>query len=130
MRQIYTSPHTENIDQLATLLTEHGIANSIQNRSKWKRPSYHRFSYTIQREARDQWPQVWIESADDYTRARTLLRDLGLEPAIRHAEELAISRSASPVSRQRDMAMRARRIALLAVAGAFVVLMLRYMHVL
>jgi hypothetical protein len=130
MRQIYTSPHQENIDRLSALLTEHGIENSISNRSKWKRPGYQRFSYTQQRESRNQWPQVWVERADDYTRARELLRELGLEPMVRYGDELAAARNPSPATRQSDIANRARRIALLAVAGAFVVLMLRYMHVL
>ena len=129
MRQIYTSPLQTNIDRLVALLREHDIACTVQNRSTWNKPSYQRFSYTQQHETRDRWPQVWVAHADDYTRARELLRNLGIEPTIRHGEVLAAARNPSPQMRTKYVANRARRIVLLAVAGAFVVLMLRYMHV-
>ena len=89
--------------------------------------AYQRFSYQQQREDREQWPQVWITHADDYTRARELLKEIGLEPVIRHGDALAEARSPSPMNRRRSVVTRARRIVLLAVAGAFVLLMLRYM---
>ncbi len=130
MRQIYTSPHQKNIDRLVALLEEHGIACSVANQSRWNRPGYQRFGYTEQREQRDSWPQVWVERADDYTRARELLRKLGIEPVIRHAGALAAARNPSPTMRRRSVAARVRRIAMLAVAGAFAVLMLRYLNIL
>lgn len=129
MRQIYTSPRPENIDRVVALLAEHGIATTVTNRSNWNRPSYQRFSYSRQRENRDSWPQVWINRADDYTQARALLREIGIEPLIRHGEELALARNPTPELRRRSVAVRIRRIVLLAVAGVFVVLMLRYMGV-
>ena len=129
MRQFYTSPRPENIDRVVALLAEHGIATTVTNRSNWNRPSYQRFSYSRQRENRDSWPQVWINSADDYTQARALLREIGIEPLIRHGEELALARNPTPELRRRSVAVRIRRVVLLAVAGAFVVLMLRYMGV-
>lgn len=129
MRQLYTSPHPENIDRLVALLNEQDIECTVQNVSRWKKPGYQRFSYTEQRGGRDQWPQVWVTHADDYTRARELLRELGIEPVIRHADELAAVRNPSPYARRQGVAARVRRIALLAVAGAFVVLMLRYLGV-
>jgi hypothetical protein len=129
MRQFYTSPRPENIDRVVALLAEHGIATTVTNRSNWNRPSYQRFSYSRQRENRDSWPQVWINSADDYTRARALLREIGIEPLIRHGEELALARNPTPELRRRSVAVRIRRIVLLVVAGAFVLLMLRYMGV-
>jgi ferric-dicitrate binding protein FerR (iron transport regulator) len=129
MRQFYTSPRPENIDRVIALLAEHGIATTVTNRSNWNRPSYQRFSYSRQRENRDSWPQVWINSADDYTQARALLREIGIEPLIRHGEELALARNPTPELRRRSVAVRIRRVVLLAVAGAFVVLMLRYMGV-
>ena len=127
MRQIYTSPRQENIDRVAALLAEHGIETTIANRSNWNRPSYQRFSYSQRQENRDSWPQVWVNSADDSTRARALLREIGIEPVIRHGEELALARNPSPERRRQSVAARARRIVLLAVAGVFVVLMLRYL---
>jgi hypothetical protein len=129
MRQLYTSPRQENIDRVVALLGEHGIETTITNRSNWNRPSYQRFSYSQRQENRENWPQVWINSADDYTRARTLLREIGIEPVIRHGEELALARNPSPELRRQSVAVRVRRVVLLAVAGAFVVLMLRYLGV-
>ena len=129
MRQIYTSPRPENIDRVAALLAEHGIDCSIENRSNWNKRSYERFSYSQRKENRDRWEQVWISKADDYTRARTLLRELGIEPVIRHGEELALARNPSPEMQRRSVANRVRRIVMVAVAGAFVIVMLRYMGV-
>ncbi|KRE88339.1 hypothetical protein ASG87_06895 [Frateuria sp. Soil773] len=129
MRQLYTSPRQDNIDRVAALLAEHGIATTITNRSNWNRPSYQRFSYSQRRENREGWPQVWVNSADDYSRARALLREIGIEPVVRHGEELALARNPSPELRRQSVAVRVRRIVLLAVAGAFVLLMLRYMGV-
>ena len=73
MRQIYTSPRPENIDKVVALLKEQGIETTVNNRSNWNRPSYERFSYSQRRENRDSWPQVWVNHADDYTRARNAL---------------------------------------------------------
>lgn len=129
MRQLYTSPRQDNIDRVAALLTEQGIECTIENRSNYNRPSYQRFSYSQRSENRDNWPQVWVTRADDYTRARALLKELGIEPVVRHGEELALARNPTPEGRRQSVATRIRRIVMLAVAGAFVVLMLRYMGV-
>lgn len=129
MRQLYTSPRPENIDRVAALLAEHGIECSIENRSNWNKRSYERFSYSQRKDNRDRWEQVWVKKADDYTQARTLLRELGIEPVIRHGEELALARNPTPDLRRRGVANRVRRIVMLAVAGAFVLVMLRYMGV-
>lgn len=129
MRQLYTSPRQENIDRVVDLLTEKGIETTITNRSNWNKPSYQRFSYSQRNEQRDSWPQVWVNKADDYTQARALLKELGIEPVVRHGEELALARNPSPERRRQSVANRIRRIVMLAVAGAFVILMLRYMGV-
>lgn len=129
MRQFYTSPRPENIDRVVALLAERGIKTTVTNRSNWNRPGYQRFSYSRQRENRANWPQVWVDHAEDYAQARALLREIGIEPLVRHGEELALARNPSPELRRRTVAVRVRRIMLLAVAGAFVVLMLRYMGV-
>ncbi|BDU22625.1 hypothetical protein [Dyella sp. GSA-30] len=129
MRQIYTSPRPENIDKVVELLKEQGIETTVNNRSNWNKPNYERFSYSQRRENRDSWPQVWVNHADDYTRARSALREVGIEPVIRHGEELAAARNPAPEAKRRDVATRIRRIVLLAVAGAFVITMLRYMGV-
>lgn len=129
MRQLYTSPRPENIDRVAALLTEQGIECTIENRSNYKRQSYQRFSYSQRNENRDNWAQVWVSKADDYTRARAVLKEMGIEPVVRHGEELALARNPTPEMKRQSVATRIRRIVMLAVAGAFVVLMLRYMGV-
>ena len=127
MRQLYTSPHHANIDRLVALLRERGVECTVQNISRWNKRAHQRFSYQQQRESREQWPQVWVTHADDYTRARELLKEIGLEPVIRHGDALAEARAPSPVAQRRGTVTRVRRIVLLAVAGAFLLLMLRYM---
>ncbi|HEX5305586.1 MAG TPA: DUF2007 domain-containing protein [Dyella sp.] len=127
MRQLYTSPHQPNIDRLVALLNQHGIECQVQNVSRWNRRAHQRFSYIQQRESREQWPQVWVTHADDYTRSRELLKEIGIDPVIRHGDALAAARHPSPIVQRRSVVTRVRRIVLLAVAGAFVVLMLRYM---
>jgi arsenate reductase-like glutaredoxin family protein len=126
MRQIYTSPRQENIDTVVALMAEHGIEATVSNRSNYNRPTWQRFSYT-QRQDRDSWPQVWITSADDYAKARTLLKEIGIEPVIRYSEELAAARNPAPVNQRDRTVARVRRIVLLAVLAAIVVL--RFTHV-
>jgi ferric-dicitrate binding protein FerR (iron transport regulator) len=129
MRQIYTSPRQENIDTVVALMAEHGIETSVANRSNYNRRSWQRFSYSQQREDRSGWAQVWITHADDYSQARKLLLELGIEPVIRHGEELAAARNPSPLDRRARVATRIRRILLLMVLVVFAVQMLRYLHV-
>jgi hypothetical protein len=128
MRQLYTSPRQENIDRVVGVLSEHGIESTIVNRSNWNRPTYQRFSYSQQLDDRESWAQVWVNRADDYTRARGILRELGIEPVVRHSDELAASRGQSPLMRSQNVAVRVRRIVLLAVGAALVMLVLRYMR--
>jgi broad specificity phosphatase PhoE len=131
MRLLYTSPRQENIDRVVAYMAENGVETTITNRSNWNRPSYERFSYSQRTEKRDSWPQVWVSRADDYTKARELLRQLGIEPMIRFGEELAAERN--PVQslyvRREHTVGRVRRIALLAILGVFMVLALHYLHV-
>jgi broad specificity phosphatase PhoE len=129
MRQLYTSPRQENIDRVTALLGEKGIECTVLNRSSWNKPTYQRFSYSQRQEDRDSWPQVWVNKADDYTQARAVLKELGIEPVVRHGEELALARNPTPELRRKGVATRFRRIVMLAVAGAILVLMLRYMGI-
>jgi broad specificity phosphatase PhoE len=129
MRQIYTSPRQENIDTVVALMAEHGIETTVANRSNYNRPTWQRFSYMEQRGERSSWPQVWVTHADDFTQARILLREIGIEPIIRHAEELAAERNPTPTMRREHTVARVRRIVLVAVLAALTVVMLRYMHV-
>jgi len=129
MRQIYTSPRPENIDSVVALMAEHGIQATVSNRSNYHRHGWQRHSYSPRRQDRSQWPQVWITHADDYSQARKLLMGLGIEPVIRHGEELAATRNASPLERRARIATRVRRVLLLAVLAVFAVQMLRYLRV-
>ncbi|MFC5435559.1 hypothetical protein ACFPME_03270 [Rhodanobacter umsongensis] len=128
MRQIYTSPRHENIDRVIALMAEHGIEASVANRSNYSRATWQRFSYSQRQDNRDSWAQVWITHADDYARARALLREIGIEPVIRHGEELAAARHPTPATRRQHTVARARHITLLLVLAAFAVVMLRYLR--
>ncbi|MEO9078542.1 MAG: hypothetical protein ABI268_04430 [Rhodanobacter sp.] len=130
MLQIYTSPRQESIDTVVALMAEHGIEASVSNRSNYNRPTWQRFSYSQRREERSTWAQVWVTHADDHTRARALLREIGIEPVIRHAEELAAVRNLSPIDKRERTAALVRRILLIAVVVVFAIQMLRrYLHV-
>ncbi|TAM92942.1 MAG: hypothetical protein EPN40_13820 [Rhodanobacteraceae bacterium] len=91
MRRIYSSPRIENVERLVAVMAEHGIATKVTNRRVYDSKSYSRFSYARPGQ-RDDWPSVWVRHASDHTRARQLMRDIGIEPATRYAEELAAYR--------------------------------------
>jgi broad specificity phosphatase PhoE len=129
MRQIYTSPRNESIDRVVALMAEHGIEATVSNRSNYNRPTWQRFSYSQRNDDRSSWAQVWITNADDYTKARALLRDIGIEPVIRHGEELAAARNPTPEMRREHTVTRVRRIVLLLVLAGFAMVALRYLHV-
>lgn len=129
MRQIYTSPRQQNIDSVVALMAEHGIETTVTNRSNYNRSSWQRFSYSQRLDSRDTWPQVWITSPDDFTRARAVLREIGIEPVIRHADELAASRNPTPTTQRQHTVARVRRIVLLAVLAAFAMVVFRYLHI-
>jgi hypothetical protein len=130
MRQIYTSPRPENIDRIVTLLTDHQIEITVTNRSTYNRPTYQRFSYSQQQENRDTWPQVWIQSADDMPRARTLLKEIGIEPVVRFQEELQLHRQPDRRPNAQRTAARARLMVLAIVAGVMLVVVLKATQVL
>jgi hypothetical protein len=120
MRQIYTSPRVENVDRVVAMLGEAGIATSVTNRRAWAGNDFKRHSYSARQDS-GEWPQVWVVNAEDQPRARALLREAGVEPAIRHAEELARSRSiAAQPDRRKALAMTLR----LALLTAIVILVL------
>lgn len=126
MRQIYTSPRPGNIDRVVALLAEHGIESQVENRSSWRTPGHRRFSYQEPDDARARWEQVWITHADDYTRARELMRELGIEPVVRFGKDLAEARNPSPLARRKFTVARVRRIVMLAILAAFALVVLRY----
>ena len=100
MRQIYTSPRNENIDRVVALLAEAGIETSVTNRSNYGGHDYMGPSYTAKVDS-STWPQVWIVHSDDQTRARALLREIGIEPATRFAAEIAEATTKEQTASQR-----------------------------
>ena len=125
MRQIFSSPRLENVETLEQLLEDAGIATRVTNRATWNRATKRDFSYaTQQHEGR--WPALWIVEADDYARARDLLREHGVAlPSTRPTSEPSWAPRA-PEAEERPAAQgaagRARLVALvLAMAGAALV---------
>jgi hypothetical protein len=124
MRQIFTSPRLENVETLERLLEDAGIATRVTNRTTWNRATKRDFSYAAQQhEAR--WPALWVVEADEYARARELLREHGVALPTTRPAEPTWAPSAPDVEappRAQGAANRARLVALvLALAGAAVV---------
>jgi hypothetical protein len=92
MRQIYTSARVENVERVVALLAEAGIETSVTNRRAYAGHDFKGPSYSARPDP-STWPQVWVVKAEDQPRARALLREIGVEPAVRFAEELERSRS-------------------------------------
>ncbi|MBS0514817.1 MAG: DUF2007 domain-containing protein [Proteobacteria bacterium] len=122
MRQIYTSARNENVDRVVALLREAGIETSVTNRSNYKGHDYKGPSYSA-KSGRDDWAQVWVVHSQDQARARALLREIGIEPPTRYAEELEASRSKelTPEQRRTRFVWNIRTL-LLAAIGALLML--------
>lgn len=129
MRQIYTSPRRENVDRVVDLMTAHRIATTQTNRQAWQGGQWKRFSYTSAGGERDSWPQVWVVRAEDQTRARQLLRDAGLEPAIRFADELAAARAGADPNQRNAVPRRLRLILFALIAGIVVLIALNRLSI-
>lgn len=129
MRRIYSSPRIENIERLVAVMNEHGIATSVTNRRVYEGSSYRRFSYARSGFS-DDWPAVWITHANDHTRARELMREIGIEPTTRFATELAGYRAQQNGGRSPNrIAAHARTLALIAVAIAVAIYVAKLMTV-
>ncbi len=126
MRQIYTSPRQENVERVATLLKEADIQTTIRNRRDWQGDRWKRFSYTERGES-ESWGQVWVTNSSDQTRAREILRDAGLEPATRFADELAAARSPSDPRRHKTNSMRIRMVLLGLIGGVLLLIAANYL---
>ncbi|MGH8214840.1 MAG: hypothetical protein ACREPZ_04005 [Rhodanobacteraceae bacterium] len=122
MRRIYTSPRMENVDRLVAVMAEHDIATKVTNRRAYAGSTYRRFSYARPGHS-DNWPAVWVKHASDHTRARKLMRDMGIEPATRYAEELAAYRARKVAGGRRPArtAARVRTAVLVAVCVAIAI---------
>ncbi len=126
MRQIYTSPRYENVERVVTLLNEANIQTTIRNRRDWQGGHWKRFSYTERGES-ESWAQVWVTDSNDQTRAREILRDAGLEPATRFADELAAARSPSDPGRHKSNSMRIRMVLLGLIGGVLLLILANYL---
>ena len=109
MRRIYTSPRIENVERLVAVMAEQGIATKVTNLRAYDSKSYRRFSYARPGSS-DNWPAVWVKHASDHTRARKLMRDIGIEPVTRYAEELAAYRARKTGGGGRSPALTAARV--------------------
>jgi hypothetical protein len=127
MRQIYTSARNENVDRVVALLREAGIETSITNRSNYKGHDFKGPSYSAKSD-RESWAQVWVVHSEDQARARALLREIGIEPPTRFAEELEASRSKerTPEQRRKRFVWNIRTLLLVAIV---VLLMLNWLGV-
>jgi len=122
MRQIYTSARVENVERVVALLNEAGIETSVTNRRAYAGHDYKGPSYSARADP-STWPQVWVVKAEDQPRARALLREIGVEPAVRFAEELQRSRATNDAPNARRNALAWRfRLALLAAIALLIVL--------
>lgn len=121
MRQIYTSPRMENIQRVVALMAEQGIQTSVSNRRAYQGADWKRFSYTEKRD-RDAWPQVSVVRSEDQTRARQILRDAGLEPATRFADELAASRGVGDITRHRHASRQVKLVVLALIVGVAILI--------
>ncbi len=125
MRQIYTSPRAQNVERVVALMNEAGIATTVRNRRDWQGGQWKRFSYS-ERGDSEAWPQVWVTDSSDQGRARQILRDAGLEPATRFADELAVARTPGDPRRHRQQSMRMRMILLGLIGGVIVLIASAY----
>ncbi|HET7266856.1 MAG TPA: DUF2007 domain-containing protein [Oleiagrimonas sp.] len=123
MREIYTSPRPKNVDRVVALLAEHGIETRIRNRTVYDRQTFGGFSYGPGADRSD-WERVEVKFAKDLTPARALLKEIGIAPVTRFAEELEISRNPRKKRDRKAFAVRLRSVLLLLVGVAFVIAIL------
>ena len=121
MRQIYTSARIENVERVVALFTEAGIQTSVTNRRAYAGHDYKGPSYASRPDP-STWPQVWVVNAEDQPRARALLREIGVQPATRFADDLQRSRAAPVAEDKRSALAWKLRIALLAAIGVLIIL--------
>ena len=125
MRQVFASPRLENVETLEQLLEDAGIATRVTHRATWNRATKRDFSYAAQpHEVR--WPALWVVEADDYPRARELLREHGVAlPTTRTGSEPSWAPTAAAGEERpkaQSAAGRARLVALvLAISGSALV---------
>lgn len=76
MRKIFQTQRLETVEGVAQYLGEHGIETKIHNGRSYQGSQRRDFSYS--RPELSPQASVWVIKADDYARARQLMREAGL----------------------------------------------------
>lgn len=109
MRQVFTSPRLENVEEVAAMLRAEGIEVRISNDRSYRGNRRSHFSYRVDEEAPPPKPAVWIINADEQPRARQLLRDAGLLDSSRDGTSSYLPLSALKDAASDAQAKKARR---------------------
>ncbi|MBK6728229.1 MAG: hypothetical protein IPG63_13385 [Xanthomonadales bacterium] len=125
MRQVYASPRNENVDRVEAMLNEAGIGTRVVNRDKLRRGNFRRFSFQDPGHSKD-WPAVQVLRAEDMPRAREMLRAAGLMGSTRPDAETPMPRWEAPGNIPDQMAARMRRLAMIGVLFALILLAWAY----
>ena len=125
MRPIFSSPRAENVERIVALLDEAGIESKVTNRKAYSGHDYKGPSYSAKQDS-STWPTVWIVNADDQPRARAILRDAGIAPYTRFAEELAQSRA--PKTQRTHWAL-ASKLRIFLIGVIVLLILLRYLGI-
>jgi hypothetical protein len=84
MRQVFSSPRMENVERVAALLNDAGIATRITQARSYKGGLRGNFSYRDHVRT-DPVPAVWVVRSEDQPAAREILRNAGLLDSTRVA---------------------------------------------
>ncbi|MFL6592186.1 MAG: hypothetical protein ACJ8GK_05695 [Luteimonas sp.] len=84
MRQVFSSPRLENVERVAALLNEAGIATRVTHARSYRGGLRGNFSYRDNART-DPVPAVWVVKSEDQPAAREILRNAGLLDSTRIA---------------------------------------------
>lgn len=127
MRQVFSSPRRDSVDQLETMLKGEGIETYVSNRDVLGRDRLRRFSYTRPGDAKT-WPALWIVHAEDLPRVREILREAGLMGSTRPdvaSQYQLLPRPSPPTPSLASSLRRALLVAVLIAAAYFLFAMPR-----
>lgn len=78
MRQVFTSPRLANVEAVAQMLEDAGIATRITNDRSYRGNFDRGISYRARPGGDSEQAAVWVVRSEDQPRARAMLRDAGL----------------------------------------------------